>query len=119
MNQFAAQQYQNNSWLFEKLLGPLGSYGVYSGLSYANASNPPQPDSEGWYNLFYKYPSDHILLQFERRVYPSSHFLAAETRKHSRWIGYYNDLPEDFNVADLYWRYTGIGRHQLEAANAC
>lgn len=29
------------------------------------------------------------------------------------WIGYAADFVKDFNIANLRWRYTGIGREQL------
>ena len=85
------------SWIFLRaLLGPSWELGVSS----------IQPDSEGWYEYTYSWPPDRVLLQF-KRVWTKE--------PPDIWIGYANFDPE-FNIANLCWRYTGIGRHQMEAA---
>ena len=87
--------------IFRELFGSIGSFGV-SSLG---------PDENGWYDFTYSYPPKNVLLQFERRWPIDSKFADVE-----RWVGY-NDFYPEFNVAGLYWRYTGIGREQMEAQN--
>jgi hypothetical protein len=80
----------SSNWF--SLLGSLGFAGVVDS----------GPDEDGWYDYQYSRPRKDILLQFQRRGYVVT-----------QWIGY-ADFHEMFNVADLYWRYTGIGKHQME-----
>ena len=80
--------------IWSDLLGPAGL-----GVSEI------KPDSEGWYNYIYSIPPDRILLQFSD---------ASGYNLNPVWLGYAEDLDPLFNIAYLYWRYTGIGRHQME-----
>lgn len=74
-----------------------------SGQLY-NSLNPPQPDSEGWNDYMYSFPPENVLLQFKQQRSE----ITAQV-----WTGY-ADFPYEFNVANLKWRLTGIGKHQLE-----
>jgi hypothetical protein len=86
---------QANLWAnsLSGLFGALGSIGAID----------LGPDENGWYDYQYSRLRKDILLQFQRRGYVVT-----------QWIGY-ADFHEMFNVANLYWRYTGIGKHQMEA----
>jgi hypothetical protein len=88
--------------LFGSLESLLGAVGIASGRT--------EPDADGWHNYLYTYPPKNILLQFERRV-----GLDSLIPQKYGWTGY-ADFGDYFNTANLYWRLTGIGKHQLEAA---
>ena len=75
---------------------------------FTNALNPyPQPDEDGWYLYELSYAPRGILLQFERRM--------SNVSTGSLWVGYADDFGPESCISGLYWRYTGIGRHQMDA----
>lgn len=76
------------------ILGGIGSLGASYG-----------PDEDGWHAYIGDGPPRDKLLQFERRTETLQSIIPQTTR----WVGYADFLPE-FNVADLYWRLTGIAK---------
>lgn len=80
-----------------------GLFGTSYGLGISRIKS--EPDSEGWYDYLSHYPPDDVLLQFKQNT--------GET-----WIGYHKFSPE-MNCAYLRWRYTGIGKQQMETKRCC
>jgi hypothetical protein len=52
-----------------------------------------------WHDYVYFSPPRNVLCQFWN-----------SSRK---WTGYGRDFAPEFNIANLQWRLTGIGKHQL------
>jgi hypothetical protein len=98
-NAYGALQLQASQY------GGYGNCGRFWGALGASHLQEVGPDEEGWYEYIAKPAPKGILLQFEVRRMHQSPII---------WIGYANDLSPQFNIANLYWRYTGIGRHQKE-----
>ena len=73
----------------QSILGGLGSIG---------ASAACAPDSNGWYPYGYDGPPKDKLLQFYQ---PTTGQV---------WVGYRAELHPEFNIANLKWRLTGIGK---------
>jgi hypothetical protein len=89
---YQGESFWGNSY-FESLFGALSRGAVYG----------TGPDENGWTEYLSSNPPKNVLLQFRRR----------DSCQDFTWIDY-NDFHPEFNVANLYWRLTGIGRHQLE-----
>ena len=60
--------------------------------------------SNDWRLWDYFPPPYGILLQFWRKEW-----------KDSTHVSFREDLSPEMHIGDLYWRLTGIGKHQLEA----
>jgi hypothetical protein len=65
----------------------------------------PSYEEGGWLNYVDKTPRQDLVLQF-KRAWTAERLFTAVPR----------ELPENFNVANLYWRLTGIAKEQIEAA---
>ena len=100
LGSMAGQQISPDSFGFSNQLSNL------LGLSSLRGVSELGPDSEGWYDCQYSFAPNNVLLQFKRINSGLSDGV---------WIGY-ADFHPTFNIANLYWRYTGIGKHQLEFA---
>jgi hypothetical protein len=57
------------------------------------------PDADGWYHFMGIRPSKTKLCQFY------------DTSAEVVWVGY-ADFPPEFNIANLKWRLTEIGKEQ-------
>lgn len=89
------------------LLGLFGPSGLDQGFRTNHWYLKPEADSEGWYAYINHPVPKGILCQFERRAGMSG-------EDQGRWVGYADFHPQ-FNVANLYWRLTGIGKMQMES----
>jgi hypothetical protein len=105
------QQQQLNAFGYASSLSSLfGETGLLTvGQYLSTALNPRQMDENDWHEYQYSFPPNNILLQFERRQYTSQSAYPQITS----WIGY-ADFDPAFNISYLYWRYTGIGKHQID-----
>lgn len=61
----------------------------------------------GWISYIESPPPHYILCQFVRRI-------CWEGPVWAQWVGMRAEFSPEFKVANLYWRLTGIGKHQLE-----
>ena len=62
------------------------------------------PSSDGWLPYVEKRPQQDLVLQFTRAYDSSRPFVAIPA-----------NFPPEYNVANLYWRLTGVAKMQLVA----
>lgn len=94
----------NTQSIWEGLLGCCASSCV-SGW----ASSAPVPvDEHGWHTYIGDAPDLDVLVEFKQK----GHGDRFPGKVDLVWVGYARDLHPESNVADLYWRYTGIGKMQ-------